>query len=176
MIRKALLYFASIGAVGACAFEVAIPVDHQRSHPPVREPSRPTAARVNASPLRLAEFGTLRQVGNAQAAFSVANPGDSAITIARARTSCPCLDVQVTNSVVPAGSAVQGIARIDLSDEPDFAGGLRFEVEFLGEAGEVLFWGEVHAVVPHASPTDLQSGASGSAANGAGERFSEDRP
>jgi hypothetical protein len=57
-------------------------------------------------------------------AFSLHNPRTTAVEVAEVRTSCDCFRVDLPTDIIEPGQKVQATARIDLSDDPKFAGRL----------------------------------------------------
>lgn len=72
---------------------------------------------------------------------------DTPIRVGEIRTSCECLTVHLSDSEIPPGGRVLGEFTFDSSNEPDFSGSLRIEVEIVDETGEVVAKLDVSAEV-----------------------------
>jgi hypothetical protein len=75
------------------------------------------------------------------------NDADAAIDIVRVRTSCDCVTVDLAARHVESHETVAAVARIDLSADPGFTGGLCPEAEFIGANGKPLFLRTLRASV-----------------------------
>jgi hypothetical protein len=84
-------------------------------------------------------MGKVQAGGRKEVAFSVTNPSDIPVAVARIETSCRCLKIELPTNVLAPGQTLAGRARIDLATEAGFVGGLGIEVKGLGESGAVLF-------------------------------------
>lgn len=74
------------------------------------------------------------------------------IEVDRVETSCPCLTVELRERCAAPNEFVQAIIRVDLSEDPEFTGGLGPEFEFFDAQNTRLLAASVRAnVVPQMS-------------------------
>jgi hypothetical protein len=92
---------------------------------------------LDANPARI-NMGTVAQGGRKQATFTLTNPGNRTIDLAKIDTSCPCLTVDVPLRIPPSDK-VEGRAKLDLSDEPNFTGEVAIEIKGWTSGGEPAF-------------------------------------
>lgn len=116
----------------------------------VGTPSRP--ALRDPSQSSVIDFGQIAAGGRAKASFQLENDSMSALEVAKIRTSCNCLRVELDECAIGPHGAVTAHGTIDLSDEPEFSGGLCPEAEFLDASGRSLFSRSFRATVGR-SPT-----------------------
>jgi len=83
-------------------------------------------------------MGEVAQGGRRDATFTLTNSGTQAIQLARIDTSCSCLTVDVPLHISP-GEQVEGRAKLDLRDEPNFTGEVAIEITGWTSAGEQAF-------------------------------------
>lgn len=98
------------------------------------------------------DFGQIAAGGRAMASFQLENNSTSSLEIAKVRISCSCLRIELDECAIGPHGAVTVHGAIDLSDEPEFSGGLCPEVEFLDASGRPLFSRSFRATVGR-SPT-----------------------
>jgi hypothetical protein len=101
---------------------------------------------LDANPARI-NMGEVAQGSCKDADFTLTNWGTRTIELARIDTSCPCLTVDVPPRIFP-GEQVEGRAKLDLRDEPNFTGDLAIEIRGWISAGEEAFLVVVAVRVP----------------------------
>lgn len=114
----------------------------KRMSVPGQEPfvaGRPTATSPSSAATDVIDLGTIVAGGNIETRLHLVNPSDFSIDIASFRTSCPCLSVEIVERQIAPQQAGEAVARLDLSDDPGFTGGLCPEVEFFDAQGNKLF-------------------------------------
>jgi hypothetical protein len=84
-------------------------------------------------------MGKVQAGGCKEIAFSVTNPNDVPVAVARIEASCGCLKIELPTEILVPGQTVTGRARIDLATEAGFTGDLGIEVKGVDETGAVLF-------------------------------------
>jgi len=89
------------------------------------------------------DLGTVVAGGRAAARLRFTNGCDSWIEISRVPTSCPCLTVELANVRIAPHGTMHATARIDLSDDPEFVGGLCPEFQCFDAFGKERFVGSV---------------------------------
>jgi hypothetical protein len=128
--RVKVLSVASLtGLVVGCE---AVPVSGQK-------PDRVQAVKMLQPSSIEIDLGEVRPGGQKNAIFRLANNGTTEIEIARIRTSCACLRVELTKTTVRPSEPIEAKVLLDLRVEPDFTGSLGVDVEGFGPAGEKLF-------------------------------------
>lgn len=115
-------------------------------------PSRIVTTMSDPATTDVIDFGQITPGGSARTSFRLENQSNSAVEVAKIRTSCDCLSVDLSDRLVRPRQAVTAQATIDLSDEPEFSGGLRPEAEFLDATGQPFFVRSFRATVGR-SPT-----------------------
>jgi hypothetical protein len=93
------------------------------------------------------DLGIVPQAGAEQERFELTNMGEAPVRVTRIRSSCPCLKLEPIPLEVPPGGTVPVLARLDLSSEPHFAGGLSITVAGYTPAGKLAFQISVDATV-----------------------------
>lgn len=93
------------------------------------------------------DLGTISAGGEAKARLRLTNSSDSWIEIADVQTSCDCLSVELAERRIPPHHGVEANARLDLSGEPEFTGGLCPEIRLFDAAGREAFCYTVNANV-----------------------------
>lgn len=88
---------------------------------------------------QLIDLGSVACGGSAEARFDVINSGDSPIEIVRVETSCGCVSVKLLERTIAPHRSVAAIMRLNLSNDPDFEGGLCPEIRLFDNAGRVAF-------------------------------------
>jgi hypothetical protein len=89
--------------------------------------ARPTTLLAASQPK--IDFGTIRKGGKAEATIWLYNPGEKTVQFAAVNTSCDCFQVNVQAKEVQPGGKISATAKVDLTDEPNFTGGLCLEAE-----------------------------------------------
>jgi hypothetical protein len=109
---------------------------------------------ANSDTPSVIDVGTIAAGGSAESELTLTNSTDVPISIARVRTSCECVSVVPSASRIESHKTQKVVAHIDLSDEPDFTGGLGPDIEFLDAAQQTRFRFTLRAAVrPPVAPT-----------------------
>jgi hypothetical protein len=85
------------------------------------------------------DMGKIQAGGCKYVPFTVTNPSDVLVAIARIETSCGCLTIDLPANLIGLGQTVRCHARIDLATEAGFLGNLSVRANGLHESGAVLF-------------------------------------
>jgi len=94
------------------------------------------------------DLGLVPQAGSERETFELTNPGSEPVTVARISSSCECLKLRPAPPfTVPPGRSLAVTAELDLSAEPQFAGGLSITVTGYTPEGERAFEITVSAAV-----------------------------
>lgn len=97
----------------------------------------PTAKNSEISPgPRNFDLGAVPQGATDRFFMPVVNPRDEAITIESWETSCDCLTIRPDRLTIGPHSTKYAIATCNFSNEPDFQGDLRIEVNGRDAAGQ----------------------------------------
>jgi len=89
---------------------------------------------------RTVDLGLVPQAGSERETFELTNPGSEPVTVARITSSCECLKLRPGPPfTVPPGRSLAVTAELDLSAEPQFAGGLSITVTGYTPEGERAF-------------------------------------
>lgn len=79
-------------------------------------------------PLREIDLGTIPQRGTAKKQLEVYNPGPERVEVVFISTSCPCLQVKLSDHVLEPYQKTWCLVDLDMMNEPDFSGKLRIAV------------------------------------------------
>lgn len=99
--------------------------------------SPPTHFLLDANPARI-QMGEVAQGGCKDATFTLTNSEAQTIELARIDTSYPCLTVDVPLHI-STGEQVEGRAKLDLRDEPNFTGEVAIEITGWTSTGDQAF-------------------------------------
>lgn len=129
----------AVRALALCAFGVAL-AGCSRKTTVGQTPNdiAATASRRDAIlvfPSAVVDLGRIAQAGAVDGHASLLNQTDDDILLADPRTSCDCLSVTLSSSVVAPHEKVDAPLHLDLSEDPVFTGRLLIDVELLDEAG-----------------------------------------
>ncbi len=75
------------------------------------------------------DLGTIPRGAHREVAFWLENPGSKTVEIATITTSCECFEVILERTTIAGGEKIKATAKVDLTDDPDFAGSLGLRTE-----------------------------------------------
>ncbi|HZV04525.1 MAG TPA: MauE/DoxX family redox-associated membrane protein [Gemmataceae bacterium] len=122
-------YFRAV-ALGLLFLLVGIPaaIAMSSARPPLLQPSTP-----------LIDFGTMPQAERGEIAFWLHNPSRETVEIAKTKSSCDCLRVELDQQTVAGGERIRAVARLELDKEPRFTGELQMDIQGMTSSGAVAF-------------------------------------
>lgn len=111
------------------------------------QPARVLRCSIGGGTPALIDLGTIVAGGRAEAPLWLANDSDSPIDIGRVRTNCPCIRVELDERRIGRHQRVRATVQLDLSDDPEFTGGLCPEFCVLDSVGRERLTCTAHAAV-----------------------------
>ena len=75
------------------------------------------------------DLGTIPRGAHREVPFWLENPGSKTVEIATITTSCECFEVILERTTIAGGEKIKATAKVDLTDDPDFAGSLGLRTE-----------------------------------------------
>ena len=114
----------------------------------------PTAAGVPATLGVLSEkieLGVVVQGGYESEYFFLMNTTSSNVEIARIESSCSCLNIELSNTLLSAGRNTMAQVHVDFASDDSFVGDLAMEAKGITSTGTVAFILSIHVTVRPAS-------------------------
>ncbi len=101
------------------------------------------------------DLGFVPQAGQEQETFSLSNTGTKPVDIAKIETSCDCLELRFPRRTIGPSEKILVRAKLDLTKEPQFLGGLGIVLKGQTCAGETVFFALV--TVPVCPPNEFDT-------------------